>query len=155
MNNNFYNIKDVPFCDRESFNNAILLLTMVKSEYYYIVGFSRVKGIINIGFDFENEYHKTNTEIISLDFNSSDEEILIRCEIQNFSGESISIDSNKYDGIFSIVNNKVFYLNKIRKDDVFPSSKKELNKKILSCKNEIIKFLKENTNKILEVNYEQ
>lgn len=155
MDNKFYNIKDVSFCDRESFNNAILLLTMIKSEYYYIIGFSRVKGIINIAFDFESEYHKTITEIISLDFNSSDEEIIIRCEIQNFIGESISIYSNEYNGAFSVVNNKVFYLNTICKDDVFPLSIKDLNNNILICKNEIIKLLKENTNKILEVNYEQ
>lgn len=155
MNNKFYNIKDVSFCDRESFNNAILLLTMIKSEYYYIVGFSRVKGIINIAFDFESEYHKTITEGISLDFNNSDEEIIIKCEIQHFSGESILIDSNKYDGTFSVVNNKVYYLNTISKDDVFPLSIKDLNNNILICKNEIIKFLKENTNKVLEVNYEQ
>ena len=142
MDNKFYNIKDVSFCDRESFNNAILLLTMIKSEYYYIVGFSRVKGIINIGFDFESEYHKTITESISLDFNSSDEDIIIRCEIQNFNGESFSIDSNKYKGTFSVVNNKLYYLNTISKDDVFPLSIKDLNKHILSSKNDIIGFLK-------------
>lgn len=155
MDNKFYNIQNVSFCDRETFNNAILLLTMIKSEYYYIVGFSRVKGIINIGFDFESEYHKTITESISLDFNDSDEEIIIRCKIQNFIGKSISIDSNEYNGTFSVVNNKVFYLNTICKDDVFPLSIKDLNNNILICKNEIIKFLNENTNKILEVNYEQ
>lgn len=143
MDNKFYNIKDVSFCDRESFNNAILLLTMIKSEYYYILGFSRVKGIINIAFDFESEYHKTITESISLDFNSSDEDIIIRCEIQNFSGESISINSNEYNGTFSVVNNKVYYLNTISKDDVFPLGIKELNKHILSSKNDIIGFLEE------------
>lgn len=143
MDNKFYDIKNLSFCDRETFNNAILLLTMIKSEYYYIVGFSRVKGIINIGFDFESEYHKTITESISLDFNSSDEEIIIRCEIQNFSGESISINSNEYNGTFSVVNNKVYYLNTISKDDVFPLGIKELNKHILSSKNDIIGFLED------------
>ena len=143
MDNKFYNIKDVSFCDRESFNNAILLLTMIKSEYYYILGFSRVKGIINIAFDFESEYHKTITESISLDFNSSDEDIIIICEIQNFSDESISINSNEYNGTFSVVNNKVYYLNTISKDDVFPLGIKELNKHILSSKNDIIGFLEE------------
>ena len=43
-----HNIKDTPFSERETFNNAILLLSMVKSEYYYIVGFSRPNNIIRI-----------------------------------------------------------------------------------------------------------
>ena len=53
------------------------------------------------------------------------------------------------------MNNKVFYLNAISKDDVFPLSIKDLNNNILVCKNEIIKFLNENINKTLEVIYEQ
>lgn len=141
MDSKFYNINNVSFCDRESFNNAILLLTMVKSEYYYIVGFSRAKGSINIGFDFESECHKIITEFISIEFNSSDEYIIIKSEIQNSIGESIEIDSAKYIGSFFTVNNQIFYTRKIRKDDVFPLGIKELDKYILSSKNEIMDFL--------------
>ncbi len=142
MDNKFYDINNISFCDRESFNNAILLLTMVKSEYYYIIGFSRAKGIVNIGFDFEIEYHKTITESISIEFNSSDEYIILRSEIQNASGDCIEIDSNKYIGTFFTVNNQIFYTIKIRKDDVFPLGKKELDKYILSSKKDIMDFLK-------------
>lgn len=52
--NEFYKT-DKPLAVRESFNNTILLLTMVKSEYYYIIGFSRAEGKIEIGIDFESE----------------------------------------------------------------------------------------------------
>ena len=52
MNGEFY-IVNKPVSVRETFNNTILLLTMVKSEYYYIISFSRSKGQIEIGFDYE------------------------------------------------------------------------------------------------------
>ena len=68
MNNKEFYKTDKPLTVRESFNNTILLLSMVKSEYYYIIGFSRSEGIIEIGFDFESKLHGKNTEIIILDF---------------------------------------------------------------------------------------
>lgn len=56
MKEEFYKV-DISSSKRESFNNTILLLTMVKSEYYYIIGFSRVKGQIEIGFDYKSSIH--------------------------------------------------------------------------------------------------
>lgn len=141
MDNKFYDIKNVPFSDRESFNNAIILLTMVKSEYYYIVGFSRTKGIIKIGFDFESDYHEIITEIISIDFNSCDENVEISCKLQNFDSTNVIIEPNKYNGIFSVINNRVFYKKTILKDDIFPLSVKYLNENILIAKSDIVDFL--------------
>lgn len=142
-NAEFYNIDKEPFPRRESFNNAILLLTMIKSEYYYIISFSREKGVINVGFDIENDTYEALVEIISLDFNSSDKEVIIKSKIQNFCSENIAINFNEYNGRFSVVNNEVNYLNKIPKDDLFPLGMKELNKNILLCKNDIINFVQQ------------
>lgn len=153
MDNKFYNINDVPFCDRESFNNAILLLTMIKSEYYYIVGFSRAKGIISVGFDFKTKYYGVLSEIMSIDFNSSDEEVILRAEIQNFGGKKILLNADNYIGTFFAINKKAVYLYKIKKDKLFPLSVKEINKNIFNCKNDIVKFLND-THENLEVVYD-
>ena len=49
MNNEvYYNTKTIPLAERETFNNTIILLTLVKSQYYYIVGVSRPSNIIEI-----------------------------------------------------------------------------------------------------------
>lgn len=143
MNDKFYNVNSIPFSDRESFNNAILLLTMIKSEYYYIISFSRAKGIINIGFDFKNQYFGLLSETISIDFNSSDEEVIIKSEINNFNGEKLLLNTEKYIGEFSVINNKATYMYKIKKDKVFPLSKKEINQNILNCKNDMLEFINE------------
>lgn len=74
---------------RESFNNTILLLTMVKSEYYYIIGFSRTEGKIEIGFDFESDLHGKITEIAILDFYSADNSIELSCNLTNIDGENV------------------------------------------------------------------
>lgn len=61
-NDYYYNTKTTSFPDRETFNNTILLLTMIKSKYYYIVGFSRPNNVIEIAFDFESDLHGLITE---------------------------------------------------------------------------------------------
>lgn len=143
MSDKFYNVNGIPFFDRESFNNAVLLLTMIKSEYYYIISFSREKGIINIGFDFKDKYYGSFSETMSIDFNSSDEEVIIKAEINNFSGEKLFLNTENYIGEFSVINNKANYIYKIKKDKVFPLSKKEINQNILNCKNDILEFINE------------
>ena len=41
MQEKFYKV-ETTVSKRESFNNTILLLTMIKSEYYYIIGFGQM-----------------------------------------------------------------------------------------------------------------
>ena len=115
----YLDLKKVPYTDRESFNNMILLLTMIKYEYYYIIGFSRKCGTINIGFDYQSKYHDYISESVCVDFNSNEEEVIIKCEIQNFNYNQISLNSNDYSGNFVIANNMATYFNTITKDEVF------------------------------------
>ena len=153
VDNRFYNIKNVSFRDRESFNNAILLLTMIKSDYYYIVGFSRVKGVITVGFDFESEYHGVITEFITVDFNSSDRNVEIRGELQNISKSDIVNSLNKNSDKFCFENNKIIYLSRIEKDASLPLGMKEINDSVLSSKNEIIEYLEEQYKRYFNQNH--
>ena len=85
--NEFYKT-DKPLAVRESFNNTILLLTMVKSEYYYIIGFSRAEGKIEIGIDFESELHGKITENIILDFYGFEDFIELSCNLTSIDKEN-------------------------------------------------------------------
>lgn len=137
----YLDLNKVSYTDRESFNNMILLLSMIKYEYYYIISFSRKCGIINIGFDYKSEYHEVISEYISVDFNSNKENVIIKCEIQNFNYNRFSLNSNDCSGNIIVANNTATYFNKIKKDEVFPLTINKLNEKMLLFKNEIIEFL--------------
>lgn len=133
----FYQVKE-SFCNKETFSNAILLLSMVKSEYYYIIGFSRQRGIIEIGFDFESEIHGVITESILLDIYSSDEYVYISSQLANIDLSMEYVSENKN---FKIENNEICYYSKVLKDELIPLSITVLNNYILSAKREIIDFL--------------
>lgn len=129
---------------RESFNNTILLLTMVKSEYYYIIGFSRVKGIIEIGFDFQNELHEKITETAILDFHGADNYIGLSCTLKNIDGVSIeTLMNRKTNKAFSVENGSVVFRTKMPLDSLIPTSIKKMNEYILQAKSEILIFLED------------
>ncbi len=138
-NKEFYQI-DIPVSVRESFNNTILLLTMIKSEYYYIIGFSRVNGIIKIGLDYESELHSTITESLVVDFYSEDGNVVLCSKLKNIEIsdiESICIDDNH----FSIENGLLIYKTIIPSDKLIPTSINTMNKCILQAKADIFNFL--------------
>lgn len=133
---------DKPLTVRESFNNTILLLSMVKSEYYYIIGFSRSEGIIEIGFDFESKLHGKITEIIILDFYSYDYCIELSCNLTNIDVENIKeIMNSKTNKLFLFDNNSVIYKSKISSDKLIPTSINAMNSFILQAKCDISAFL--------------
>ena len=140
----FYDIKSVPLSDRESFNNTILLLTMVKSKYYYIIGFSRPEETITIGFDFESKTEGVFTKELVVDFGKSDKEIILYCTILDTS----EVESDKHlpvvydnNAHFCLDNGKLCYKRKMEKDKIFPSSVKVMNNVLLTARNEILTFL--------------
>ena len=134
----FYNTKTIGFADRESFNNTIILLTMVKSEYYYIVGFSREKGYITIAFDFESDIHSVITEYLTIDFNSDEDKIILKSELKNVSPDyEISEHTENIDQ----ENDKIIFEKQISKDDVFPIGTRQMHKEILSARYDISEFL--------------
>lgn len=135
---------DKPLAVRESFNNTILLLTMVKSEYYYIIGFSRVKGIIEIGFDFESELYGKITETAILDFYGDDNYIELSCSLRNIDGENIeTIMKGKINKAFSVESGSVVFRAKMPSDSLIPTSIKMMNEYILQAKSEIFVFLED------------
>lgn len=135
-----HNIKDTPFSERETFNNAILLLSMVKSEYYYIVGFSRLDNKIEIGFDFEDKLYGRISESIEVDFSGDPKGIRILAKLANVFLERKTKLPFELDK-FSIISGNVFYENLFEKDDVIPTSMDKLNYIILEVKQEIGNFI--------------
>lgn len=136
----FYDIRNVPFTSRESFNNTILLLTLVKSDYYYIIGFDRLENIIEIAFDFESELHSKITENVTINFDFSPDAVLFICELKNaFADKQSGLLSKKEE--WSIKNGKLIYELKIQKDSIFPLSIKDMNEIILGIRKDIYDFL--------------
>jgi hypothetical protein len=142
-NDYYYNTKATSFPDRESFSNTILLLTMIKSQYYYIVGFSRLDNVIEIAFDFESDLHGLITETMTLNFDESEEYLVLRCRFTNIfdhigKQKNFSFEGNGYivsdeDGL------KYEYL--LPKDRILPVSVEKMNAFIIESKAEIIRFL--------------
>ena len=144
-----HNIKDTPFSERETFNNAILLLSMVKSEYYYIVGFSRPNNIIRIGFDFEDEAYGLISETVVMDFSSETKGIKITTQLKNIVFEGKTVIPFAHNDNFAIDNGYILYERIFEKDDVIPVSMDKLNLMILSIKKDIEEFANQSVAYIL------
>lgn len=138
-----HNIKDIPFNERETFNNAILLLSMVKSEYYYIVGFSRPDNKIEIGFDFEDKAYGQISETVIMDFGSNSTRIMMTSQLTNIVFEGKSTIPFVQKDCFKINDSYIFYEKSFEKDDVVPVSMDKLNLMILSVKKEFEEFIKQ------------
>lgn len=139
MKEEFYKV-DISSSKRESFNNTILLLTMVKSEYYYIIGFSRVKGQIEIGFDYKSSIHNTITESVIVDFYSDDENVVLSGELKNINLDDFT-DSSQLAENFYFENNSLKYRQISRRDELIPVSIEKMNGIIMRAKSEIFDFL--------------
>lgn len=138
-----HNMKDIPFNERESFNNAILLLSMVKSEYYYIVGFSRPNNIIEIGFDLEVNTYGQISETFVMDFSSNSTRILITSQLTNIVFNEKNKIPFRQKGNFKINNGNIVYEKLFPKDDVIPVSMDKLNLIIMSVKKEFEEFIRQ------------
>lgn len=143
MNSEIYhNTKTIPLAERETFNNTIILLTLIKSQYYYIVGFSRPSNIIEIAFDYESELHSAITESITVDFGSDDECVVMHAVLNNVFAQNFSLSENFVtEGVFSCDGDKVVYDFKVKKDKLIPTSIEKMNGYILQAKSEIVAFL--------------
>lgn len=141
MNEEFY-IINKPVSVKESFNNTILLLTMIKSEYYYIISFSRAKGQIEIGFDYESELHGKITETVVADFYCNESSVILSCSLKNIAlSDFVSVKS--IDNRFTVADSNVIYKSEIPRDGVVPISIKALNEYIMKTRSEIISFLED------------
>lgn len=146
-----HNLKETPFAERETFNNAILLLSMVKSEFYYIVGFSRPDNVIEIGFDFEDEIYGAFSETVTLDFSSNSDGIKASAQLNNIVFENdVDIPELNVDN-FSINDGCVFYERFFKKDDVIPVSMDKLNAIILAIKSDVENYEKQGLSMIAKL----
>lgn len=139
MKEEFYKV-DISASKRESFNNTILLLTMVKSEYYYIIGFSRLKGQIEIGFEYKSTIHNAITESVIVDFYSDDKNIVLSGELKNINLDDFT-DSEQLADNFYFEDNVLKYRLISQRDKLIPSSIEKMNSIIMKAKSEIFDFL--------------
>ena len=146
-----YNLKDIPFNERETFNNTILLLSMVKSEYYYIVGFSRPDNKIEIGFDFEDKAYGRISETVVMDFSSNSSGIKVTTRLTNIVFEGKNEISFSHNGSFTIDNGYIAYERLFEKDDIIPVSMEKINFIILSVKKDIRQFLNDSFSYISKI----
>ena len=119
---------------------------MVKSQYYYIVGFSRPDNKIEIAFDFESELHSHITESVLIDFASDEEFVLFHSKLNNIpaiKSASTFQTSTSFFGNFSMDSSGILYDLKIRKDSHIPTSIEKMNEYILCAKRDIITFMEE------------
>lgn len=136
-----HDMRGRPYQERETFNNAILLLSMVKSEYYYIIGFSRPDNMIEIGFDFEDKLHDPCTEVLTMEFSSVTDKIKVHGQLSNvvFDGETaVPFDWNP---AFSVKDGYVYYDACFDMDEIVPVSMEKLNVMILSVKKDLEGFM--------------
>ena len=142
----FYNLDDIPFNEKESFNNTILLLSMVKSDYYYIIGFSRIDNIIAIGFDFFYESCGNISEYITVNFGYSAAELKIECKL-NISIKDCFLNEDVFKNeYFKLSDSCVIYERFFEKDSVLPISIKEMNAIVLFARDDIKSFINSNYN---------
>lgn len=139
----FYDVLDVPLSDRESFNNTISLLTMVKSEYYYIIGFSRTAGVIRVGFDFDTITEGKITRELTIDFKSSSMKIILSCNVLSLDScyGNLKSDFGQKSANFFIENGNIRYVDKISKDTIMPVSVRTMNSILLKAKRQIADLL--------------
>lgn len=132
----YYDLKKFPLTQRETFDNTILLLTAVKSVYYYVVFFSAPLNLIEIAFDFESELHGKLTEYVSLDIGAHAQYILFESTLKNITAD-VYVEA---DG-FTVESGNIIYRHKMKKDGVLPVSRETMNENIMKIKNDIIGYI--------------
>ena len=152
MINEFHNMRAVPLPERETFNNTVLLLTMVKSEYYYIVGFSRPDRMIEIAFDFDSELHDSLCESMTLDFGTDEENVILCCDLKNLDLTLCDVlpqDRDGRYGRFLFDGAKMTYEYRVRKDRLIPVGMEQMHEHILKAKFDIVGFLEKYYSELL------
>lgn len=141
--NAFYDTKKIPVPERESFNNTILLLTLIKSQYYYIIGFSRPEHIIKIGFDYESEAYGTLSETLEIDFCNSAENVTMRAVLNNVNADCWPVIKDYFEGKGRVYKRgeKIIYEHNLLKDKVLPIGIDDMNTYIMDAKKDIGDFL--------------
>lgn len=140
----FYYLGSTALNIRESFNNTIILMTMVKSDYY-IIGFSRPKNQIVVGFDHVSPIECVVTEAVTLSFEQSGE-FVIRCELKNADAENEAVlllcrDRHGFSITASENKKSVVYSNTIMTDSLIPLSMDMIDEYILTAKKMVCDFL--------------
>ena len=139
-NSSFYDLTSVSFSDRETFNNAILLLSMVKSEAYYIVGFSRLDKKIEIGFDFKSSFNSVITQTFTVELNDPGH-MCFKAILKDLNAKPCEQLIKNNNGNFYVYGADVIYESCVKRDEIIPISIENVDKAIKDVKQEIIDFI--------------
>ena len=102
--------------------------------------FSRLKGQIEIGFDYKSTIHDTITESVIVDFYSDDKNIVLSGELKNINLDGFT-DSEQLPDNFFFEDNVLKYRLISQRDELIPSSIEKMNSIIMKAKSEIFDFL--------------
>jgi len=141
-NSSFYDLTSVSFSDRETFSNTILLLSMVKSEAYYIIGFSRLDKKIEIGFDFTSSLNSIITETFTMDLNDPTH-ICFKAVLKNLNTKQCRQITDDFNGDFYVCGDDIIYESCIERDEIIPISIEKVDNTIKNVKQEIIDFIED------------
>lgn len=136
----FYDLTSVSFSDRETFNNVILLLSMVKSEAYYIVGFSRPGKKIEIGFDFKSSVNSVITQTFTINLDDPGH-ICFKAVLKDLNPKQCEQVIKEFNDNFYICGFDVIYESCMERDELIPISIENVDKAIKDVKQEIIEFI--------------
>jgi len=118
-------------------------MTMIKSRFYYITGFSRPENTIELSFDFASDLHQQITENCSLEFSRSPEFILLHCRLSNITPAQYRQAAEKAmvtNGQIICTDSAIEYELQLPKDSLIPASVSQLNSFIMLAKSEICDF---------------
>lgn len=140
----FYDLSGVSVAQRESFNNTILLLSMVKSENYYIIGFSRPRQQIEVGFDLDEGYNEPLTQKLLLDFAAPQEGLSVSGVLAALPSAYCKRETITASTAFAAEGGQIVYHRHYPMDLLLPHTVSKMNRVLLATKAEISDFLQAN-----------
>ena len=137
----FYDVSSVSVVQREAFNNTIILLSMVKSESYYIIGFSRPLQRIEIGFDLARDGGQNIVQSLTIDFSDWTAGLTISGTIASLPAEQYNENFSGNTPAFSCDGKDIFYQRTYPTDELLPHTAAKMDRVLQASKNEILHFL--------------
>ena len=136
-----YDMSSMSVTQREAFNNTIMLLSMVKSENYYIIGFSRPKQQIEIGYDLPSNNGLTVTQSLVVDFSDWDCGLTVSGTVAGLPAADFQENGPANTSAISCDGKNVFYQRTYPTDSLLPHSVSKMDRVLQASKNEILHFL--------------
>ena len=137
----FHDTSSQSVAQRESFSNTIVLLSMVKSEHYYIIGFSRPQQTIEVAFDCQDVTTEVISQSLILDYSDWKSGLKVTAELKALPEKFCNLQALSSSKSFILQDGIVRYNRTYPNDAVLPYTVSRLNRILLATKDEILDFL--------------